>query len=302
MRTQSCTFFSDGLRLQGAFLRPDEQADANGRPRPLVIPCSGFTGLMAIHPARFARSLTAAGHQCFAFDYRGFADSEGDRGRVLLEEQVRDIRHAVAFAAANREVDAERIVLLGWGMAGGLILDAVRELPGVVGLIAANGFFNGRRVQRAHRGEEGLAEFEDRVRQERAERAQTNKPRQVDPFDIYPLDANSRTYVDSTLRSFAQYDAETYSFELAESLLRWRPEVYAPELTLPLLIAHGDRNELHPTSEVEHLHERYTGPCETFWIKDAGHTDFMHDDDPRFQALAARVISFVEQCTAVPVS
>jgi hypothetical protein len=29
----------------------------------------------------------------FGFDYRGFADNEGEKGGVLLEEQLRDIKH-----------------------------------------------------------------------------------------------------------------------------------------------------------------------------------------------------------------
>lgn len=294
MRTESRTFFSDDLKLDAAFMLPDD--DDNTSPQPLVIPCSGFTGLMKIHPARFARSLTAAGERCFVFDYRGFADSEGDRGRVVLEEQVRDIRHAIAYASTDERVDGDRIILLGWGMAGGLVLDAARGMQGIIGLIAANGFFDGRRVQLAHRGEDGLREFEDEVRTERAARSRTGEARLADPFHLYPLDPESRAYVDKTLRSFDQYDeAEQYSFELGDSLLHWRPEAHAPDMSTPLLIAHGDRNKLHPTSEATSLAEAYGGEHELYWIEDAGHTDFMHDDDSRYQALAERVVRFVKR-------
>lgn len=296
MQTKPVTFYSDALRLSGAFFLPDD--DDGGAAAPLVIPCSGFTGLMDIHPARFARSLTAAGHRCFAFDYRGFADSEGERGRVLLGEQVRDIMHATAFAASDERVDESKIILLGWGMGAGLVLDAARHLPGIIGLIGANGFYDGARVQRAHRGEEGMRRFLYEVHTERAERARTGKARYADPFDIYPLDPASREYVDNTLRKFEEYDAEQYSFEMADSLLRWRPEAYAPEMEIPLLIAHGDRNALHPTDEAKSLHDSYAGPKELFWIEGAGHTEFMHDEDPKYQALASKVVEFVRKVTA----
>ena len=62
------SFHSDGIPLSGAFYLPDSGID---RRAPLVVPCSGFTGLRRIHPERFARSLTARGYACFAFDYRG---------------------------------------------------------------------------------------------------------------------------------------------------------------------------------------------------------------------------------------
>lgn len=296
MQTDPRTFYSDGLRLSGAFFNPDG-LDVS-RPAPLVVPCSGFTGLMNIHPARFARALTAAGHRCFAFDYRGFAESEGERGRVVLEEQVRDIRSAVAYASAEPGVDPHRIVLLGWGMGGGLVLDASRGLTGIVGLIAANGFYDGARVQRAHRGEAGFSAFLQRTGEIAAQRARTGENPRVDPFEIYPLDTQSREYVDTTLRTFEHYDTEGYTYDLAESLLRWRPEVYAPFVRVPLLIAHGDRNRLHPVEEATSLYERYAGEKVLFWIEGAGHTEFMHDDDPKFRSLAARVIEFVERVAA----
>jgi len=295
MRTESTRFFSDGLRLSAGFFLPDSAPEKPEAPQSLVIPCSGFTGLMNIHPARFARSLTAAGRWCFAFDYRGFAESEGERGRVILEEQVRDIVNAATFAASDPRIDERRIVLLGWGMGAGLVLEAARLLPGIVGIVAANGFYDGRRVQRAHRGEDGLASFLDEVWKKRVERVRTGEDPRVDPFHLYPLDPASREYVNSTLRTFEHYDAEGYSYVLADSLLTWRPEAHAPGMSTPLLIAHGDENALHPVEEAKSLEAAYGGAKELFWIEGAGHTEFMHDDDPKFLALAGRIEAWLSK-------
>ncbi len=294
MRTEPVTFYSDGLELSGAFFLPDEEIDG---PRPLVMPCSGFTGLMRIHPERFARHLTGRGHLCFGFDYRGFADSEGPAGRVILEEQVRDIRAAAAFAAADERVDMTRIILLGWGMAGGLVIDASRELPGVCGLIAANGFYDGRRFQAHHRGEEGLARFARQLEDEQRQRARTGDAKYVDPFDLYPLDPQSRRYVDDVLRKTEDYEAERYSCELGESLMRWNVDAYAPRMNLPLLVAHGDANRLHPPSEAQALFDAWGGDRSLYWLEGAGHTEFMHDDDAKFLALADRLASWIENLT-----
>ena len=48
MREEVHGFFSDRLRLDGKFFLPDE-VPSHGR-LPLVVPCSGFTGLMDFHP------------------------------------------------------------------------------------------------------------------------------------------------------------------------------------------------------------------------------------------------------------
>lgn len=292
MRQESIRFFSDGLALDGSFFFPDVPPDG---PRPLIIACSGFTGLCSIHPARFARYLTNRGHCCLGFDYRGFAESEGEHGRVLLEEQVRDIIHAVAAAATHDRIDRGRIVLLGWGMGAGLVLDASRKLDGVAGIIAANGFYDGDRFCRAHRNHDSYRRFLDRVSDERRTRARAGVAARGDPFDIYPLDDLSRQYVDSVLRTNPGYDTTAYSWELADSLLRWNVEAYAPGMDIPLLIAHGDQNGLHPVAEAQSLYDAYGGPKELFWLEGAGHTEFMLDDDPKFQALAARIEEWIRR-------
>lgn len=291
MHTENITFHSDRFKLTGSFYLPDEREET---PEPLIVPCSGFTGLRHIHPARFARFLTARGCTCFACDYRGFADCEGERGRVLLQEQVRDIVNGISYAAGDPRVDETRIILLGWGMAGGLILEAARWLGGIVGLIAANGFYDGARVQKHHRGKHEYETFVRLVEAKRCERVRTGNVETTDPFDLYPLDPQSRQYVDDVLRKAPHYDADEYSWELGESLLAWNVEQRAASLNLPLLIAHGDSNELHPVAEAESLYEKYAGPKSLYWIEDAGHTEFMHDDDPKFIALANHIADWLE--------
>jgi len=288
MIEQRREFFSDGVRLVGACYLPESDRDDD---RPVVIPCSGFTGLRKIHPERFARSLTAAGYRCFAFDYRGFPPSDGEQGRVLLEEQIRDIRSAATFAAAE---GARSLVLLGWGMAGGMILPAARGLEDVRGLAAVNGFYDGERVQRAVRGAEEWARFRRWLRDERHAAVRAAAPRWADAFWLYPLDAGSRRYVDEVLRQIPGYVAAQFQLSLADSLLDFAPERRLAHLAeVPLLIAHGDKNTLHPLEEARALHEVYPGPKQLFWLEGAGHTDFMADDNPLYQQLAARIVDWL---------
>jgi uncharacterized protein len=286
-------FYSDGLRLDGQFYLPDDLP--SGRHRPLVIVCSGFTGMYKIHPERFARWLTRHGYLCFGFDYRGYGESEGPRFRVILEEQIRDIRNAVAVAVASKLVDTENVFLLGWAMGGGLVLDAARELEEVKGICAVNGLYDGPGFQRAHRGTEGLATFRRRIRDERFRRAATGIAQYVDPFDIYPLDEVTRQYVRASLAPVEGYDATLCSFELAESLLRWSILPTAPELQLPLFLVHGDSNKLHPAEQAVELRAKYGGPVEIFWLEDAGHTEWMHDDHPLFTRLCDRLHGWFQQ-------
>lgn len=285
-------FHSDGLRLDGRLYQPDD-ADPDGR-RPLVVACSGFTGLAQIHPARFARWLTRRGYLTFGFDYRGYGRSEGPRSRVLLEEQVRDIRSAVSAVASLPQVDHRSIFLLGWAMGAGLVIDAARELEPVTGLCVVNGLYDGLDFQLWHRGEAGLAALRERIAAERADRAATGAAAYVAPFDIYPLDETTCGYVSSTLVPLADYEATSCSFEFAESLLRWSVLPAAPRLRLPLFVAHGTENALHPPRQASALAAAYGGPVELDWLDGVGHTEWMQDDHPTFIDLCERMYRWLE--------
>lgn len=289
MKAEPAHFSSDGIQLEGRWFWPESM----GEGAPVIVACSGFMGLRAIHPERFARSLTAVGYPCFGFDYRGFAPSAGVPRRVFLDEQIRDIQAAVTFAGAHDRLRNRRIVLLGWGMAGGLILEAAGLLPRLAGLIAVNGFYNGRRVQKAVRGDDDYQRFLQWVDQERLARARSSEPRYTDPFDIYPLDPVTKEYVDSVLRKQEGFGGEVDT-GLADSLLSFAPETRLDRLgDTPLLIAHGSHNALHPPDEARSLSGCYPGPVEQYWVE-GGHTEWMHDDHPRYVALAERIVRWLD--------
>jgi pimeloyl-ACP methyl ester carboxylesterase len=284
---EKTSFYSEGLKLDASFYLPDAgKADTR---RPLVLTCSGFMGLNRIHPARFARSLTALGYTCFGFDYRGFAESEGELRRVLLEEQITDIANAAAYASTHPNVYGNRVLLMGWGMGGGLVLEAARLIPKVVGLVCMNGFYNGKRVQKMVRGFSAYVDFLEHVDAARALAVRTGEVVDVDPFTIYPLDPQSEDYVDTVLRQVPEFGGLVKPM-LADSLLRFAPDTHLEDFSrVPLLIAHGERNFLHPPTEAEELYTRYPGPKQLHWLWNAGHTEWMADDNPTFQGLVSAI-------------
>src|SRR5699024_3154616 len=111
---------------------------AGGPPYPAVVACSGYEGLKVIHPERFARALTPHGYAVLAFDYRGQGASEGERGRLVPQEEAEDVRAVVGRLQGVPEVDADRIALLGWGLGGGVVVAAAADDPRVRGVAVAN--------------------------------------------------------------------------------------------------------------------------------------------------------------------
>ena len=291
MIEQKITFNSDGFVLDGAFFVDESNNDPK---LPIVIVCSGFTGLKNIHPERFARALTPKGFTTFGFDYRGFCESEGPREKVLLEEQVRDIANAVAFVSKRAKEEGRKIFLAGWGMAGGLILDAFKINPQIDGLVAMNGFYDAKRVQKALRGDQGWQEFVAYMDDERCRLALGGEARGIDPFDIYPLDPVSREYVDNVLRKNPDYGL-TSDLNFADSLISFNPEANLNGFEqTPLLIAHGADNALHPVEEPQSLYAKYPGPKELFLLQGGGHTEWMLDEAPLFIEFSSTIGDWIK--------
>jgi pimeloyl-ACP methyl ester carboxylesterase len=292
MRAEATSFYSEGLKLDASFYLPDEGKEDPSRP--LIVVCSGFMGLNRIHPERFARFLTPLGYTTFGFDYRGFAASEGTPGRVLLEEQITDVANAAAFASSHRNASGGRVVLMGWGMGGGLVLEAAHLVPRVAGIVCMNGFYNGKRVQKTVRGWDGYVEFMEKLEAARAESTRTGIMTPVNPFTIYPLDSQSTEYVDEVLYKVQDFGGD-FTYMLADSLIRFAPDQNLDDLgRVPLFIAHGEKNRMHPPTEAESLYKNYPGPKEIFWLWGAGHTEFMDDDNPTFRRLVGGVADFLQ--------
>lgn len=292
MREEKVAFSSDGLKLDASVYR----AEAPDEALPVVITCSGFQGFNATHPARFARALTPRGYTCFGFDYRGFAASEGTRGAVHLDEQIRDIANAVRFVRSVLRPRA--LVLSGWAMGGGLVLETARIAEGIDALVVMNPIADAVRIQRALRGEEGYRAFRAWLDEERARLVVGGEQRLVEPFDIYPLDPETRGYCDDVLAKNPEFGRRVFP-SFADSLLRLAPESRLDNLArVPLFLAHGERNALHPPEESRSLFARYPGPKHMHWVPDAGHTEWMLDDNPKFVALVEALDTWMRGLTS----
>lgn len=275
MIEENVHFFSNGYELDASFYWPRNKIAADV---PVLIICSGFTGLKNIHPARFARFLTQLGYPCFGFDYRGFGKSEGNRKLILLEEQTADIAHAVSFVSKYTKTSNRPIILIGWGMAGGMILEAARLSPQVKALITINGFYDAQRVQKFRRGPKKWKAFLNWLQKENDKATVSGNLPDVDPFYIYPLDTATEEYTDRVLRGISGYDGLMVNVNFANSLLSFAPERRLDHLVdTPILIVHGEKNSLHPIEEAKSLFEKYPGPKTLIWIRNVGHIEWMSD-------------------------
>ncbi len=263
---------------------------------------SGFQGLKTIHPERFARALAPRGVGVLAFDYRGFGASEGERGRLVAQEQAEDVRAAIDRLVGLPEIDPDRIALLGWGLGGGVVIVEAAEDPRVAAVIAVNAIGDGRRSTRNLHDDESWQSLVEHAEADRPRRARLGRSEITSPWDIVRLDLDPSTdhYVATRLYQAPGFGSGV-TWESADFLLRFRPEsVVADIAPRPLLIVHGSKNRLHRLEEAEGLFGAARDPKTLVVLDDVGHTEWMFDDHPTFQNLIEVVSSFLGESFGDP--
>ena len=112
MSESKVAFASDGLKLAGVVRVPDNIKP--GERRPAFIVMHGFGSNMnsnnVLQPCTMFEKL---GYATLRFDMRGCGASEGERGRILCLDQVADARNALTFLAQHKQVEPDRIGLIG---------------------------------------------------------------------------------------------------------------------------------------------------------------------------------------------
>lgn len=300
MSTEGVPFFSNGYLLDADLHLPDD--DGAGAPYPVVVACSGFEGLKVIHPERFARALVPRGFAVLAFDYRGFGLSEGERGRLVPQEWAEDVRAAVGRLCVAPKVDADRITLLGWGLGGGVVVAAAADDPTVRAVVVANGIGDGRRSIRSMHNDETWQQLLDRVHQDRGNRALRGRSEVTSPWDIVRLGTGTPagSYVGEQLYQAHGFGSRV-TLESADYLLRFRPESVVDRIApRPLLVVHGDQNQLHRPEEAREMHRLAGEPKRLELLEGAGHTEWMFDDHPMFRRLIEIVTGFLQKALQPP--
>jgi pimeloyl-ACP methyl ester carboxylesterase len=287
---ESVRFFSDGHRLDGELWLPH-----SGRASVLVIPCSGYLGLQALQPARFARALTARGYACLTFDYRGFGFSDGERGRLVPTEQVEDIRAAVDYASSRPGGEWRTVVLLGWGLGGALVIAEAADDHRVAAVVSVNGFADGYRTTRALHDDTSWAALVDRFDEDRLQRSHHGRSDLLPAFDLIRLQGPTRRYVETELYKDSRFGFPV-TYHSSEQLLRFSVEHLVGRIApRPLFLAHGADNDLYLPAESKHLYELAGEPRELHLLEGAGHSEWMHDSNETFKRVVDLIDGFIQR-------
>jgi hypothetical protein len=252
MSHRAVEFYSQGAVVRGEFLSPD----AAGK-HPALVFCHGFGGIRQMFLNDFARYFADAGYACLTFDYRGFGDSEGERGRLMPLEQVQDILNAVTFTAAQPEVDEDRIGLYGISFGGGNAVYAAGIDPRVRAAITVVGFGDGARWMRSIRRYWEWLEFLKAIEQDRIQRVLSGRSALLDPNEVLIRDPESLANEENLRKQYPERAQWKLTLEMAEAIVNFSPESVAHRISpRALLVIAAADDGLIPVEEALSVFEK----------------------------------------------
>ena len=273
--TERVNFISEGLKLSGLLHIPS--GIKPGEHRAAFVVMHGFGGSnQGGQGAWAAQALATWGFVCLQFEFRGCGESEGERGRIICQEEVADASNAISYLETRPEVDPKRIAFCGSSLGASVAIYAAGADPRAAAVISQGGWGNGERKFRLqHQGPE-WDRFMSNLTEGIRHREQTGKSLMLPRYDIVPVPPRLREYISKDPKSSMEFPAETplsmFLFQPEEMIGRISPR--------PVLLLHGAGDSVTPANESIELFRRAKPPTELHLIEGADHFMFA-EGNPR---------------------
>lgn len=255
MREDRVDFFSEGETMAGTLRRP-----AGRGPHPAIVQGPGWLGLQdAKLYLPYHEAFTEAGFAVLIFDYRGFGDSGGDRGKLSPAMQLEDLSNAVTYLQTREDVDPDRIGVFGSGGTGGgnavmLAAHDSRVRCAVSQVPVADGEDWLKRMRREHE----WYEFLERLTTDRQKRVLTGEGEMVHPREeiMVPTPERRQTKVKSDVDDRIP---SSVPLRAAEAIMAYKPIDVVSRVANLLIVAVED-DAVTPTDHAVDLYEAAAEP------------------------------------------
>jgi dienelactone hydrolase len=249
---KSVNFFSDGIKLAGDLYLPAGEPVKN---RPAVVMLHGWTGIKNFLVNVVASRFAEAGYVGFAFDYRGYGESEGERHRLIPSEQVADARNAITFLGTLDEVCSDSIGAIGVSFGGGIGLSAA-SVDSRLKCLSCNGTVSdGLNWMRAIRREWEWIAFQKELAEDRDSRVVNGESRRVSPWDILLPAPDPTNFIENNEKNIPGFKS-TLPLESAEAVIEFRPIESVEKIQCPVRLIHAKTDPLVPSEQSSLVYDR----------------------------------------------
>ncbi|MBN2108819.1 MAG: alpha/beta fold hydrolase [Deltaproteobacteria bacterium] len=266
---QEVVFYSENCKIIGDLYMPDNLTD--GEKLPAVVLCHGFSGIREILLPPYAEFFAQNGFAVLVFDYRGFGDSQGERGRMVPAEQVVDIRNAITFMETLPQVDPGRIGLWGTSFGGANAIYTAAIDRRVKCISVQITFASGERMVTGGMNDEAKEKLTSTLQKAWQRAVTKNKPLMLN-MDQILTDPDSKEFYQKTVDIHPKLKNRLPLLTIKESM-ECKPEHHIAGLCIPVMIIGATGDIVCPVEESKILYAKASQPKELFIIEGARHYD-----------------------------
>jgi len=260
-------------------------------PHATVLLCHGFCGTQPLLLPAFAAAFAQAGYLAVTFDYRGFGESGGERGRLVPSMQIDDILAVLGWLKTHDQVDAQRIGLWGTSLGGGHVMGAAARDAGVRCVVSQLAFADGEEVIAGHMSAEEKASFLATLAK-MEERKQAGKEMFV-PLTRVLGDPESKAFFEKHKDSYPELSIKIPMLTVKE-MFHYKPATDAARVTCPTLVVVAGDDGVNPPAQGTALFDAVGAATKQLYVQEgARHYDAY--EGTHFDQVAQRQLAWLAQ-------
>lgn len=210
------------------------RSPAGGMKNPVIILCHGFCGIQEMLLPNYAEAFTRAGFSTITFDYRGFGDSDGERGRLVPVRQIDDIVSVVNWAREQPTLEADSIGLWGTSFGGCHVFGAVVREPGIKCIVSQLAFADGEEIVTGKMNDAEREAFLLTLNKMSEKQKSTGKEMFVGVNRVLS-DPESKSFFEENKTHYPKMDIKIPFLTVRETLL-YKPALNASQVMCPTLV------------------------------------------------------------------
>lgn len=262
--------FAKAMLIEGA----DANASVTGNEStvPMQLRITGLVEIRNVLLPCFANAFTEAGFATITFDYRGFGESDGERGRLVPAMQTEDIISVINWAEKQECIDNQRIGLWGTSLGGGHVFSAAAQDQRVKCIVSQLAFADGDVLVTGEMNESERASFLSTLNKMAEKKKNTGKEMFVGVTRVLS-DNESKVFFEKVKGQYPEMDIKIPFLTVMETL-QYKPAESAAKVQCPVLIVIAGQDSVNPPEQGKALYDAVaSGTKELYEEADACHYD-----------------------------